>query len=67
MITMAVELRTKKAEKAAIVIETDQSKPISDTSADQSNLISYTNINSEGEEDLHVEVTFDEPVDLAMN
>ena len=40
-------------EEAAIVIENDQSKPVSRNSGE--------------EEDLHVEVNFDEPVDLAIN
>ena len=43
-------------EEAAIVIETDQSKPVS-----------YTESSSEEEEDLYVEVNFDEPIDLAIN
>ena len=43
-------------EEAAIVIETDQSK-----------LVSYTGSSSEVEEDLHVDVNFDEPIDLAIN
>ena len=42
-------------EEAAIVIETDQSKPVSHTAADQSKLVSYTGSSSE-EEDLHVDV-----------
>ena len=42
-------------EEAAIAIETDQSK-----------LVSYTDSSSE-EEDLHVDVNSDEPVDLAIN
>ena len=33
-------------EEAAIVIETDQSKPVSHTAADQSKLVSYSDINS---------------------
>ena len=53
-------------EQAAIVIETDQSKPFSHTAADHSKLISYTDSSSE-EEDLHVDVNFDEPIDLAIN
>ena len=43
-------------EEAAIVIETDQSKPVSHTAADQSKLVSYTGSSSEEEEDLHVDV-----------
>ena len=53
-------------EEAAIVIETDQAKPSSHTAADQSKLVSYTDSSSE-EEDLHVDVNFDEPIDLAIN
>ena len=53
-------------EQAAIVIETDQSKPFSQTVVDHSKLISYTDSSSE-EEDLHVDVNFDEPIDLAIN
>ena len=48
-------------EEAAIVIETDQSKPVIHTAADQ-----LTDSSSE-EEDLHVDVNFDEPVNLAIN
>ena len=33
-------------EEAAIIIETDQSKPVSHTAADQSKLVSYSDINS---------------------
>ena len=54
-------------EEVAIVIETDQSKPVSHTAAYQSKLVSYTDSNSEEEEDLHVDVNFDEPIDLAIN
>ena len=54
-------------EEAAIVIETHQSKPVRHTVADQSKLVSYTDSNSEKEEDLHVDVNFDEPVDLVIN
>ena len=32
----------EEVEEAAIVIETDQSKPVSHTAADQSKLVSYT-------------------------
>ena len=53
-------------EQAAIVIETDQSKPVIHMAADYSKLISYTGSSSE-EEDLHVDVNFDEPIDLAIN
>ena len=34
--------------------------------ADQSKLVSYTDSSGE-EEDLHVDVNFDEPIDLALN
>ena len=54
-------------EEAAIVIETDQSKPVSHTAAGQSKLVSYTESSSEEEEDLYVEVNFAEPIDLAIN
>ena len=54
-------------EEAAIVIETDQSKPVSHTAADQSKLVSYTDSSSEEEENLHVDVNFDEPIDLSIN
>ena len=53
--------------EAPIVIETDQSKPVSHTAADQSKLVSYTDSSSEEEEDLHVDVNFDEPIDLPIN
>ena len=36
------------------------------TAADQSELISYTDSRSQ-EEDFHVYVNFDEPIDLAIN
>ena len=55
-------------EEAAIVIETDQSKPVSHTEPDQSKLVSYTDSSgTEEEKDLHVDVNFDEPIDLAIN
>ena len=56
-------------EEAAIVIETDQSKPVSHTVADHSKLVSYTDSSSKEEEEeyLHLDVTFDEPIDLAIN
>ena len=55
-------------EEATIIIETDQSKPFSHMAADQSKLVSYTDSSSEEEEeDLHVDIDFDEPVDLAIN
>ena len=55
-------------EGATIVIETDQSKPVSHTAAAQSKLVSYTDSSIEEEEkNLHVDVNFDEPIDLAIN
>ena len=53
-------------EETATVIETDQSKSVSHTAADQAKLVSYTDSCSE-EEDLHVDVNFDELIDLAIN
>ena len=49
-------------EEAAIVSE----KPANHTTAGQSKLVSYTDCSSE-EEDLHVVIVFDEPIDLAIN
>ena len=57
---------TSDKEEAAIAIETDQSKSVSHTTADYSKLVSYTDSSSE-EEDLHIDVNFDEPIDLAIN
>ena len=54
-------------EDAAIVIETDQVKPVSHTAADQPKLVSYTGSSNEEEEDIHVDVNFDETIDLAIN
>ena len=54
-------------EEAAIVIETDRSKPVSYTAADQLKLLSYTDSSSEEVEDLYADVNFDEPIDLAIN
>ena len=54
-------------EVAAIVIENDQSKPVSHTATSQSKLVSYTDISIEGEEDIHVDVNFEEPIDLATD
>ena len=51
---------------AAIVIENDQLKPVSHTVTNQSKLVSYTDIGSE-EEDIHVDVNFDETIDLAID
>ena len=59
--------KSSEEEEAAIVIETDQSKPVSQTAADQLKLVSYTDSSSEEEEDLHVDVNFDEPIDLVIN
>ena len=44
--------------EAAIVTGTDQSRPVSHTAADQSKWVG----SSEEEEDLHVDVNFDEPI-----
>ena len=53
-------------EEAASIIETDKSKSVSHTAADQSKLVSY--IYSRGEEeDLDVDINFHEPIDLAIN
>ena len=63
------EVNDKKSsdeEEPAIVIETDQSKPVNHTAADQSKLVSYTDSSSE-EEDLHVDVNYDEPINLVIN
>ena len=35
--------------------------------ADQSKLVTYTDSSSEEEEDLHVDVNFDVPINLAIN
>ena len=43
-------------EEATIVIETDQSKPVTHRAADQSKLVSYTDSSSQEEEDLEVDV-----------
>ena len=49
-------------------VETDQSKPVSHTAAGRWKLVSYTDSSSEEEEeDLHVDVNFDKPTDLAIN
>ena len=37
------------------------------TAVHRSKLLSYTDSSSEEEEDLHVDVIFDEPTDLAIN
>ena len=53
-------------EEAAIVHKIDQSKPVNHTVADQSKLVSYTDSSREEEEDLHVDVNFDQPIDLVL-
>ena len=54
--------------RSCVVIEADQSKPVSRKVADQSKLVIYTDSNSEErEEDLHVDVNFDELIDRAIN
>ena len=45
----------------------DEERPFSLTAVDQSKLVGYTDISSEEEEDLHVDVNFDGPIDLAIN
>ena len=56
------------AEEAAIVIETDPSKPVSHMATDQSKLVSYTDSNiEEEEEDLQSEVNFETIIDLAID
>ena len=54
-------------EEAAIAIETYQSKLVSHTAANQSKLVSCIDSSSEKEDNLHVDVNFDEPIDLAIN
>ena len=67
---ITVELKTKKVVMKkrlhAIVIETDQSKTVNHMAVDQSKLVSYSDSSSE-EEDLHVDVNFDEPTNVAIN
>ena len=58
---------SSEEEEAPTDIETDKSKPVSHTAADLSKLVNYTDSSSEEEEDLHVEVNFDEPNDVAIN
>ena len=52
--------------EVASVIETDHSQSVSHTADDHSKLVSYNDCSSE-EEDLHVDINFDEPTDLAIN
>ena len=61
------EESSDEEEEAAIVIDTDQSKPVGHTAADQPKLVSYTDSSREEEEDLHVDVNFEEPIDLSIN
>ena len=63
MITIAVELTTKKAvlKKSCNCHWNWSVKPVSDTAADQ-----YTDSSSE-EEGPYVDVNFDDPIDLAIN
>ena len=42
-------------------------KPVSYTASDQSKVVSYTDSSSEEEEDLHVDVNFNKPIDLVIN
>ena len=73
MITNAVELTTRKAvmkkqlQLSLKLTSQNQSKPVSLTAADQSKLVSYTGSSSEEGEDFHVDVNFDEPIDVAIN
>ena len=60
------DVESSNEEEPANVTETYQSKPVSHLAADQSKLVSYTDSGSE-EEDLHVDVNFDEPIDLPIN
>ena len=57
----------ESSDEEEAAVETDQSKSVSHTAADQSKLVSYTDRSSEEEEDIHVDVNFDEPIDLAIN
>ena len=68
MITNTVELTTKEAvmkKKLQLSLKLISLKPVSHTVADQLKLVSYTDSSSE-EEDLHVDVNFDEPIDLPL-
>ena len=55
------EEESSDEEETVIVIETDQSKPVSHTEADQLKLVSYNDSSGEEEEDIHVHVNFDVP------
>ena len=57
---------TSDEEEATIIFETNQSKSVSHTAADQSNLVSYTDSSSEEEKDLHIDVNFHEPIDMPL-
>ena len=57
--------KTVMKKKLVIVVETDQSKPISRQECDESKLVSYTD--SSSEENLHVDVNFDKRIDLSIN
>ena len=54
-------------EEAAIVIKTDQTKPVRHTVVDQSKLVSCTDKSSSEEEDLHIDVNFEEQIDLTIH
>ena len=63
-------LKRKKISHAvsAIAIETDQSKPVNHTAADQSKLVNYTDSRiEEEEEDPRVDINFDEPIDPVVH
>ena len=69
MIMNIVELMTKKAvmkKKLKLSLKLISQNQSVKTTTDQSKLASYTDSSSE-EEDLHVDVNFDEPIDLAIN
>ena len=58
---------SRDEKEAIIVTEADQWKPVRHTAVDQSKLVRYTDSGSEEEEDPHVDINFDEPIDLAIN
>ena len=68
MIMNIVELMTSKAvmKKLKLSLKLISQNQSVKTTTDQSKLASYIDSSSE-EEDLHVEVNFDEPIDLAIN
>ena len=58
---------SRDEKEAIIVIEADQSKPVRHTAVNQSELVRYTDSGSEEEEDPHVDINFDEPIDQTIN